>query len=433
MVKIVSIVGARPQFIKAATIYRVINKWNQSSSAKEKIVEVIVHTGQHYDENMSGIFFDELQIPKPHYNLGIGSESHGRQTGQMLAGIEEVLSEESPDFVLTYGDTNSTLAGTLAAVKLQIPSGHVEAGLRSFNRKMPEEINRMVADRVSNLLFCPTRTAINNLLSEGFTPEDNAQIKNFDINSQMIFQVGDVMYDSILFHEQLAKRSSTILATLGLEPKKYCLVTIHRAENTDDSQNLQNIFDALKMINSAGKTIVFPLHPRTKKCLINFGLDKVYGLSEPLNVSPEIKKSLKSSILFIEPVGYLDMIQLEKHAQVIFTDSGGVQKEAYFLKVPCITLRNETEWVETVEDGWNVLVGADTDKIITALSRLTTVKVNDLPDSLLGESEDLDVHSICEPESQPNQSMPYGDGKAAERIIEILWGIHRIPSYNRHH
>ncbi|MGQ9631117.1 MAG: non-hydrolyzing UDP-N-acetylglucosamine 2-epimerase [bacterium] len=327
MKKVATIVGARPQFIKVAPLSREI---------REAYREVIIHTGQHYDENMSRIFFDELGIPMPDYNLGVGSASHGRQTGEMLIGIEEVLLKEGPDIVLVYGDTNSTVAGALAACKLHIPVGHVEAGLRSHNRRMPEEINRILTDHASDLLFCPTQTAVDNLRGEGI--------------KRGVYLTGDIMLDALLFNIHLAEEKSHILDSLELRPGEYLLATVHRAENTDSEENLGSIASALL---EAGETVIFPVHPRTRKRLGECGLLERIGGSRSLRA--------------IDPVGYLDMLVLEKNARAILTDSGGVQKEAYFLKVPCITLRNETEWVETVSDGWNILVGSDKEKILGAL------------------------------------------------------------------
>ncbi len=320
--KVVTIVGARPQFIKAAPVSRELRKAHS---------EVLVHTGQHYDDNMSAVFFEELEIPAPDYNLGVGSGPHGAQTGAMLAGIEEILVRERPDWVLVYGDTNSTLAGALAAAKLHIKLAHVEAGLRSFNRAMPEEINRVLTDHVSDLLLCPSQTAVDNLANEGVT--------------RGVHLVGDVMADALAFAAQRARTRSTILGRLGLAEHGYFLATVHRAENTDDPARLRSIlaaFDAL------GETVVFPVHPRTRKAL------------EGLGYRPEPP----SQVRLIEPVGYLDMVMLEQAARMILTDSGGIQKEAYWLGVLCITLRNETEWVETVETGWNVLAGSSGDRIL---------------------------------------------------------------------
>ncbi len=357
--KIISIVGARPQFIKAAMVSREIA--NQPG-----IEEIIVHTGQHFDDNMSEVFFMAMKIRHPHYNLGVNSLSHGAMTGQMLEKIEKVLMDEKPDFVLVYGDTNSTLAGALAAVKLHIPVGHVEAGLRSFNRRMPEEINRVVADHVSDLLFAPTGTAVNNLKREG-------------ISEKKIFRSGDVMYDAALFYGAICERESDILAKLSITPKNYALVTWHRAENTDDSERLKALFDGLK--NAAEQIpVVLPLHPRTKLALEREG------------IANDVGKEMK----IIDPVGYLDMIKLEKHARIIATDSGGVQKEAYFFKVPCVTLRTETEWVELVEMGWNQLVDPSSSEKIS--SAILNAKA---PDKKNGENI-------------------YGDGHASQKIVKEL-------------
>ena len=321
--KIVSIVGARPQFIKAAPVSRAL---------RQVAHEVLVHTGQHYDRNMSGVFFAELHIPEPDYNLGIGSGSHGWQTGQMLIRIEEVLLQERPDCVLVYGDTNSTLAGALAAVKLHIPIAHVEAGLRSFNRAMPEEINRVLTDHAADLLFCPTQTAVECLAREGLT--------------HGVTLTGDVMFDAYLYNAKLAETRSATLTGLGVQPGGYLLATVHRPANTDDPTVLRGILNALE---ATGELVIFPIHPRTRKALKSAGI----------RPGPHVR--------LIEPVGYLDMLALEKHARLILTDSGGVQKEAYLAAVPCITLRRDTEWPETVAAGWNVLVGADPARIMEAV------------------------------------------------------------------
>ena len=331
--KIVTIVGARPQFIKAAAVSRAIAAFNKENS-NARIDELIVHTGQHYDANMSKVFFEQLKIPAPAKNLEVGSGSHGEQTGLMLERIEKVLLDEKPDWVLIYGDTNSTLAGALAASKLHIPVAHVEAGLRSYNRKMPEEINRVVADHLSTLLFCPTDTAVENLAKEGIT--------------EGVHKVGDVMYDSVLFNSTLAEDSSNILDKLELQPQSYYLATIHRAENTDDPGRLNDILSALQQIDTK---VVLPLHPRTKKTL-GAGIEK-----------------LGDSIKTTEPVPYLDMLTLEKNTRIILTDSGGVQKEAYWFGTPCITLRDQTEWVELVDAGANQVVGTDPDKILAAVEK----------------------------------------------------------------
>lgn len=323
--KIVSIIGARPQFIKCAPVSRELRHVAQ---------EVLVHTGQHYDLEMSGVFFSELGIPEPDYNLGVGSGFHGQQTGEMLSKVEEILLKEHPDAVLVYGDTNSTLAGALAAAKLHVPVAHVEAGLRSFNRRMPEEINRVITDHLSNLLLCPTETSVGNLRQEGV--------------STGVHLVGDVMYDALMDSVERAKQLSTILDRLKLEPRRYLVVTVHRAENTDHLSRLEEILTAFSSLANSGRTIVFPVHPRTRKQLGKLSFN-----------CPE-------RLLMIDPVPYLDMVLLEAQAQLIATDSGGIQKEAYWLGVPCITIRQETEWVETVDSGWNCLVGTNPDHIVNA-------------------------------------------------------------------
>jgi UDP-GlcNAc3NAcA epimerase len=331
--KLVTILGARPQFIKAAAVSNILRK---------EFTEILVHTGQHYDANMSDVFFEELGIPKPNYHLNIGSGNHGAQTGAMLIEIEKVLEKEKPDFVMVYGDTNSTLAGALASSKLLIPVIHVEAGLRSFNKAMPEEQNRIVTDHVADILFVPTQTAIDNLKNEGIT--------------KGVHNIGDVMYDAILHFTPVALQKSKVLKNLGLSENTYSLCTIHRAENTNDINRLRNICEAL---NECGQTIVLPLHPRTLKYLGEYGI------------------KLNENIKVIEPIGYLDMLSLEKGANKIITDSGGVQKEAYFMRKPCITMRDQTEWVETINVGWNVLVKADKDKIIDAIKNFNPTKYVD--------------------------------------------------------
>lgn len=319
MKKIATVVGARPQFIKAAMVSKAI-------SSISDISEIIIHTGQHYDSNMSQIFFDELKIPMASYQLGIGSGSQGKQTGEMLVSLDAVLQKENPDCLLIYGDTNSTLAAALAAAKLYIPIAHVESGLRSYNRKMPEEINRIIADQLSSMLFTPTQQAVTNLKAEGYS----------DIK---IIEVGDVMYDAALFYANIAEQTSTILNRLQQHQNQYILATIHRAENTDNLIKLQVILNALEKLTKF-HNVIMPLHPRTRNMLEqNF-----------------TKQLIKSSIQIIEPVGFLDMIMLEKNAGLIITDSGGVQKESFFYRRPCITLRDETEWIETVQLGWNTVV-----------------------------------------------------------------------------
>jgi UDP-N-acetylglucosamine 2-epimerase len=319
--KIASVVGARPNFIKCAPL---------SKELRKKFDEFIIHTGQHYDYEMNKVFFDELNIPEPDYHLGVGSGSHGEQTGEILKRTEEVLIKEAPDLVLVFGDTNSTLAGALAASKLHLKIGHIEAGLRSFDRQMPEETNRVLTDPCSDLLFCPTETAVKILRTEGI--ENGVHL------------TGDVMVDALQENIKIAEQNSTVLDLLSLKQGKYYLATIHRPENTDAFEKLKSIVDAFCVI---GK-IVFPCHPRTEKLLKQFGLWNM--LIKNINV--------------MKPVGYLDMLMLEKNAKKILTDSGGIQKEAYIFKVPCITLRENTEWIETLEDGWNVLVGASKEKIV---------------------------------------------------------------------
>jgi len=350
--KILTILGARPQFIKAGTVSREIAKHND-------IDEVIVHTGQHYDTNMSDIFFEEMQIPKPNYFLGIGGKTHGAMTGQMMEKIEEVALREKPDWVLVYGDTNSTLAGALVATKLHIKLAHIEAGLRSFNMKMPEEINRILTDRVSSILFCPTKTAVDNLKNEGFD--------RFDCK---VVHSGDVMYDGALFYKKLAKKPPYKIND------NFILCTIHRAENTDNENRLKSIFEALNEIGEE-REIVLPLHPRTKKIV------------QALNIDTQ-------NLTIIEPVGYLEMVWLIDNCALVMTDSGGLQKEAYFFQKPCITLRDETEWVELVEHGFNILVGADREKIMETYKNHTSL---------------FTLHSSLN---------LYGNGDASKIIIEKL-------------
>jgi UDP-GlcNAc3NAcA epimerase len=364
--KVVSVVGARPQFIKAGAVSRLLRK-------QPEIREVLVHTGQHYDANMSQIFFRDLAIPEPDHNLGIGSHSHGVQTGRMLAAIEDVLLQERPDRVLVYGDTNSTLAGALAAVKLQIPVAHVEAGLRSYDRRMPEEINRVLTDHVSDLLFAPTEGAAANLRREG-------------IQGDSVHLVGDVMYDAALFHIETSSQRDSPVARFGLSPGDYILATIHRAENTDDEGRLGGIFKAFAAV-AAEVRILVPLHPRTRAALERSG---------SLADGPP-------GLLLVEPLGYLDMIRLEKDARLIVTDSGGVQKEAFFFRVPCLTLRDRTEWTELVELGWNRLVPPDGAGQIA--DALRAALIDEAPVGRKDRAAD-----------------PYGGGRAAERIVNILSG-----------
>jgi UDP-GlcNAc3NAcA epimerase len=356
LLKLLTVIGARPQFVKAAVVSRALNNL-------KCFEEVIVHTGQHFDSNMSAIFFDELAIPKPSYNLNIGGGSHGMNTGRMLESLEAVLQKERPDLVLVYGDTDSTLAGALAATKLSLPVAHIEAGLRSFNKRMPEEINRIATDHMSSLLFTPSATANANLAREG-------------ISGKSVQLVGDVMHDAALTFAEVACRRSRIVETLGLADKKYILATIHRKENTDDAACLREIFLGL---SQSKHLVVLPLHPRTQKRLSEFDI------------------TCSKNIMLIEPVGYLDMIQLECAAMLIATDSGGVQKEAYFHGVPCITLREETEWVELIALGVNCLVGANSEAIARRLAQ---------PPAKPPEVRDL-----------------YGDGHSAERIAELIKGF----------
>lgn len=351
MTKILTIIGARPQFIKASVVSRAI----QQTSGIE---EIMLHTGQHFDANMSDVFFNQLNIPRPHIQLDIHGGNHGAMTGRMLAEIEQALLIQEPDRVLVYGDTNSTLAGALAAVKLHIPVAHVEAGLRSFNMRMPEEINRILTDQISDLLFCPTDTAVKNLHNEGFANK-----------SVQLFQVGDVMQDSALLFAEKAEAPKADM------PAEFILATLHRAENTDNPQRLAAIVDALNMVHSTVAPVVLPLHPRTRKLIDQFGL--------------------KLNVHLIDPVGYFEMVWLLEHCSLVLTDSGGVQKEAFFFGKACVTMRDQTEWIELIEIGANELVGADSAKIIEAASRNVGRKVQD------------------------TQNL-YGGGKAAKRIVEEI-------------
>ena len=347
--KFLTVVGARPQFVKASPLSRELRKHHH---------EVLVHTGQHYDHGMSAVFFTELEIAEPDHNLGIGSGSHGAQTGAMLAALEVLMLAEQPDAVVVYGDTNSTLAGALAAAKLDLPVAHVEAGLRSFNRRMPEELNRLVADHVSTWLFAPSQSAADQLAAEGITGG--------------VHVVGDIMMDALRLHS----RRAVLPPSLGLTSGKYALATVHRAENTDDPGRLRGILRALGVL---GLPVILPLHPRTQKMIAEFGF------------------TTADSIRLVEPVGYLEMLALEASAAIILTDSGGVQKEAYHFGVPCLTLRDETEWTETLEFGWNRLCGADPERIAAAALQLPT-------------------------QETPRPAL-YGDGHAAERIVAALGGV----------
>ena len=348
MIKLLTVIGARPQIIKAAAISRAVRGLFAGI-----VEEKILHTGQHYDANMSEVFFSELGIPQPDYNLGVGSGRHGGQTAKMIAGIEQVLLEEHFDGLILYGDTNSTLAGAVAASKIHVPIFHVEAGLRSFNMAMPEEINRIVCDQLSTILFPPTETGYQNLLHEGFG-ESKATFK--DGRKRLVCKSGDVMYDNSLYFSAIAEKQSTILRQAGLEKDNYILATIHRDNNTDNPERLTAIFRALLDVSEGEKIkVVLPLHPRTAKLL-------------PVNLEPGIYERLQKSkyIEQIPPASFLDMIALEKNARLVMTDSGGVQKEAFFFERPCIILRPETEWVEIVEHGAGVIADADYDRIISA-------------------------------------------------------------------
>ena len=344
--KIVTVIGARPQIIKAAALSRAIK-----THYANEIQEVIVHTGQHYDDNMSQVFFDELGIPRPDYNLHVGSATHGVQTARMTEGIEDILIKEHPDFLVLYGDTNSTLAGAVAAAKIHVPIVHIEAGLRSFNKSMPEEINRIVCDHCSTLLFSPTITGVENLKREGF-PMGNEGL--YTINNPKVFHCGDIMYDNSLHFANIAEKKTDIIQRLGIADVPFILATIHRDNNTDQPERLNAIFDALLQLSKEAK-VVLPLHPRTAKLLkTNLATEK----QEQLFNSP--------NITILPPVSFLEMIALERNAQLVITDSGGVQKEAYFFKKPCIILRPETEWVEIVQTGNAVLADADQNRIMQA-------------------------------------------------------------------
>lgn len=354
--KVLTVVGARPQFIKAAPVSKALSEAHHE--------EILVHTGQHYDPGMSRVFFDEMMIREPAINLGVGSGSHAWQTGQMLVGLEQIMKEHQPDWVLVYGDTNSTLAGALSASKLNLPIAHVEAGLRSFNRAMPEEHNRVLTDHCSDLLLCPTQTSVNNLAREGIT--------------KSVHLVGDTMFDAVLQFAEIARQRSGILERLGVQPKRYLLATLHRPYNTDFPENLRAI---LKAFGEIDETIVFPIHPRTRARVAEL-------------VGARSLTCVANGVKMIDPVGYLDMLLLEQHARLILTDSGGMQKEAFFFGVPCVTLRPETEWVETLQSGWNELVGADSRRIVEATLR-------------------------CDWPEGPSPAL-FGNGRAAYKIISKL-------------
>jgi len=357
--KLLSVVGARPQFVKLGPIDRALEAHN-AEHLQSPVEHRVVHTGQHYDANLSRVFFEQLHLPQPDHNLDVGSGPHGQQTGRMLEAVERVLLEEKPDVVLVLGDTNSTLAAALAAAKLHIPLAHVEAGLRSFDKNMPEEINRVLTDHLSDWLFCPTQGSLDNLVAEGIITG--------------AYEVGDVMYDSVLYHAKLAERASHILDTLQLQPQAYALATVHRAQNTDDPERLGAVFAALRQIAEEQLPVVLPLHPRTQQQVMAAEIDT-------------------QGVRLVEPVAYLDMLTLERHAAVVLTDSGGVQKEAYWFDVPCVTLRPETEWVETLDAGRNVLADANAEHIVEA---------------------------ACHRHPKTGQTNLYGDGHAAEKIVTAL-------------
>lgn len=373
MIKLVTIIGARPQIIKAAALSRAIkNKYST------QIKEIIVHTGQHYDANMSQVFFDELQIPAPDYNLNVGSGSHGRQTATMIVGIEEILVKEQPSAIVLYGDTNSTLAGAIAASKLHVPVVHIEAGLRSFSKAMPEEVNRVMCDHVSTLLFSPTATGFENLIKEGF---DQHAVAPFTADNPKIYHCGDVMYDNSLYFSRVAESSTDIIARLGLRKNEFILATIHRNNNTDEPLRLNSLFRSLNDISMKhGLSVVLPLHPRTAKLLES-------------NLEKSLYDSIKANSRFIitEPASFLEMVALEKNCKLVMTDSGGVQKEAFYFEKTCVILRPETEWVELVECGAAIVADASEEKIKAAFDTLSAKKELTFPKL-------------------------YGDGKAAEFI-----------------
>jgi UDP-GlcNAc3NAcA epimerase len=377
MKKILTIVGARPQIIKSSAISRAVkNKFSHD------LKEVIVHTGQHYDENMSKVFFDEMGIPQPDHNLNVGSGSHGAMTAKMLEGLEEIYLNEKPDAVLVYGDTNSTIAGALAAIKIHIPVVHVEAGLRSFNKSMPEEVNRIACDHMSTILFTPTKAGLVNLKKEGF---DVAYTGKASADHPRVYLCGDIMFDNSLYFSEVSDERSTMVRDLGLEKDGYILVTIHRDSNTDVAENMEQIFSALLDISDkSGLKVVLPIHPRTKHKLKDQLSDQLYSRLEN-----------NERFMIIPPAGFIDIIALEKNARIIITDSGGLQKEAFFFQKPCVILRPQTEWVEIVENGNAILADASSERIIQAFDEL--------------------MHKI-------NFSYPpiFGNGKAAEFICEQL-------------
>lgn len=372
--KIITIIGARPQIIKAAAISRAIKEGYAG-----KLTEVIVHTGQHYDDNMSQVFFEELQIPYPNYNLNVGSGNHGEQTAKMLQGLEEIILNEKPDAVLVYGDTNSTVAGGLAASKLHIPLVHIEAGLRSFNKAMPEEINRIVCDHTSTLLFSPTEKGVENLKREGFKLDNVAP---YSIDNPKVYHCGDIMYDNSLYFSTISDQKSAVIEKEGI-PEKFILSTIHRNTNTDVPENLQGIFEALLEIGNSNQiAIVLPLHPRTKKMM-------------EVNLTPDLKTAIEQSdyLKIIPPVSFLDVIALEKNAMMVITDSGGVQKEAFYFKKPCLILRPETEWVEIVEAGNAILCDASKERILNGFDHYKKNPPSSYPE-IFGDGKA--GHFICQ-------------------------------------
>lgn len=377
MLKIVTVVGARPQIIKAAALSRAIR-----NSFADTIEEIIIHTGQHYDANMSQVFFEELGIPNPHINLNIGSASHGKQTAMMIQGIEEILLAEKPDYIVLYGDTNSTLAGTVAASKIHIPVVHIEAGLRSFNKSMPEEINRIMCDHASTLLFVPTATGIKNLEHEGFSTRNNAP---YSSDKPGVFHCGDIMFDNLVYFSEIAEQRTNILNELNLKENEFILCTIHRDNNTDSPDRLKEIISAMCYVaENMNLDIVLPLHPRTSKII---DTDLPADLHKRLTTNKHIH--------LIPPVSYLEMIALEKNSRLILTDSGGVQKEAYFFKKPLVVARPETEWVEIIENGAGIIADADEKKIIDSVTYFLNLETIDFPNV-------------------------FGDGHAAEFICETM-------------
>lgn len=377
MLKVLTIIGARPQIIKAAAVSRAFRK-----NFPDRVKEILVHTGQHYDENMSAVFFAELEIPQPDHNLQVGSDLQGKQTAAMLNGIEDVLLKEKPGAVILYGDTNSTLAGALVGSKLNVPVVHIEAGLRSFNKHMPEEINRITCDHAATLLFAPTKTGFDNLVKEGLRPDTNPP---YGVGNPKIFHCGDVMYDNSLHFAGIAEERSKVMERLELEKNKFVLATIHRDSNTDVAENLNSLFEALLDIHSQyAITIVLPLHPRTRRCL-------------PEKLDKKILERIANTkgLIICEPLSFLDMILLEKNCLLVMTDSGGVQKEAFYLGKPCVILREETEWIELVSSGAALLAGADRRKITEAYAQLKDKKLPALPAF-------------------------YGDGRAAEFICNEI-------------